>query len=399
MGADQTSYAPTDKGFKDSNYANVVERYELAPYIYTLAWRAYLAGDPVVPPLVYHFQDDPKARSLGNVKMLGDSLLFGIVAQYGQTERAVYLPPGRWINYHTHDWFDSNGAETPPFPVYLDRYGLKGAFTLPLFARAGAIIPKMFVDRDTQNIGGKRAGGDRRDDLVVRVYSDPKPSTRVLYEDDGETLAYTHGSFRTTRISQELQGTRAVVTIGPAQGSYDKAPAARAKVLELVVRDAAASGVRANGASLPPCASSDAFTSGSSGPCFLNAGHNLILARTGANEPVARATTFAVSLGPAPPTASAQFTCDNGQTEGGEAIYVIGDPAGGWDPARAVRLNPSRYPRWTGLIQGLPAGQSLAWKCFKMRDGAAGGTFGGGDNLTLTTPAAGGFAGTTSGSL
>ena len=36
----------------------------------------------------------------------------------------------------------------------------------------------------------------------------------------------------------------------------------------------------------------------------------------------------------------------------------------------AIRLTPTRYPRWTGLVKGLAAGQSLEWKCFKKADGA-----------------------------
>ena len=65
-----------------------------SPYLYSLAYRAHLQGEPVFPPLVYHFQRDPRVRRIGNVKMIGESLLFGVVAGFGQTDRRVYLPPG-----------------------------------------------------------------------------------------------------------------------------------------------------------------------------------------------------------------------------------------------------------------------------------------------------------------
>jgi alpha-glucosidase (family GH31 glycosyl hydrolase) len=46
--------APDRIGDVASNLANVRQRYELSPYTYSLAYRAYLYGEPVVPPLVYY---------------------------------------------------------------------------------------------------------------------------------------------------------------------------------------------------------------------------------------------------------------------------------------------------------------------------------------------------------
>jgi len=60
------------------------------------------------------------------------------------------------------------------------------------------------------------------------------------------------------------------------------------------------------------------------------------------------------------------FRCDNGLTSLGQSVYVVGNvPAlGDWDPARAVRLEPQAYPRWTGEI-ALPAQAQIDWKCIK----------------------------------
>ena len=44
-------------GDKTSNQANVRQRYELSPYTYSLAYRAYLFAEPVAPPLVYYYQN------------------------------------------------------------------------------------------------------------------------------------------------------------------------------------------------------------------------------------------------------------------------------------------------------------------------------------------------------
>ena len=61
------------------------------------------------------------------------------------------------------------------------------------------------------------------------------------------------------------------------------------------------------------------------------------------------------------------FICDNGTTVLGQSVYVIGsiDKLGKWNPANAVKLGPTSYPRWTGTIDNLPAGTKVEWKCIK----------------------------------
>ena len=91
---DDRTYRLDRRGDLDSNRANVRRRYELIPYLYSLAHRAHWTGEPVFPPLVYHFEADANARQIGNVKMIGPSLLFGVVATEGEYQRRVYLPEG-----------------------------------------------------------------------------------------------------------------------------------------------------------------------------------------------------------------------------------------------------------------------------------------------------------------
>jgi alpha-glucosidase (family GH31 glycosyl hydrolase) len=142
-------------GHRLSNRANLLLRYELSPYLYRLAHRAHRFGAPVFPPLVYHFLDDPNVRRMGNVKLVGDGLLFGVVATFGQTDRRVYLPRGRWVDYHSLHWHDSTGTEIAPVPLYRERHGEPRVFTIPLFARAGAIIPQ---STSTRKLGPFPAG-------------------------------------------------------------------------------------------------------------------------------------------------------------------------------------------------------------------------------------------------
>ncbi|MEZ4749418.1 MAG: glycoside hydrolase family 31 protein [Bdellovibrionota bacterium] len=250
------SFAANVRGHLDSNRANVRRRYELIPYVYSWAHRAHTHGEPVYPPLVYYYQNDPNVRDIGNVKMIGDSLLFGIVANYKEHRRKVYLPRGRWFDYESHQYVDSKGEESDFIPLYrtervpaseLAEDPKRAYFLLPLFAKGGAIIPKMPVDEKTVNTLGKRSDGSRRNELLVKVFADPTASAFELFEDDGVSTGYLHGEKRKTEISQKLSGTVAAVTIEPASGSFIGAEAERENILELVTPGIAIATAKVNG--------------------------------------------------------------------------------------------------------------------------------------------------------
>src|SRR6478609_12225316 len=110
--------SPAVTGDVQSNLINVRRRYEMSPYMYSLAYRAYLYGEPVVPPLVYYYQNDPVVRKMGHEKMVGKDLLVGIVAGAGEKQRSVYLPAGDWIDFHTNKLIHSTGQWIENVPEY-----------------------------------------------------------------------------------------------------------------------------------------------------------------------------------------------------------------------------------------------------------------------------------------
>lgn len=355
--------APDRLGTKASNLANVRQRYELSPYLYSLAHLAYLKGEPVVPPLVYYYQNDPNVRKMGGEKLLGRDLLAVAVTREDTTQSDVYLPAGDWVNYHTNEWFHSTGQTFTGQPVFQD-----GIFRLPTYARGGTIIPKMFIDDKTMNVLGKRTDGSSRNELIVRVYAAKMGSSFKLYEDDGETIAYQNGAVRTTDISQQLadDGKSATVTITAAQGTYDGAPASRDNVVELVTDGMQAKApVTLNGhEELPQQTSRTAFDAAPSG--WFNAGNNLVLAKSGSTN-VADNKAFAFTLEPPPPSVAENFVCDNGTTVLSQSVYVVGsiERLGNWKPAKAVKLDPTTYPSWTGKIDNMPPSTKFEWKCIK----------------------------------
>lgn len=270
--------APDRVGDMPSNLANIRQRYELTPYLYSLAHRAWRYGEPVVPPLVFYYPNDAAVRDMAGQKLLGRDLLVAAVAAYGRTTRDVYLPAGRWVNYHTNEWVESRGGWVRDLPLRVE-----GLFRLPMFARAGAIIPLMHVDDKTMNVLGKRSDGTRRDELIVRVFANEATSEFTLYEDDGETIAYQQGAVRTTAIRQQRTGGRVTVTIGGASGAYPGALDRRDNVIELITPGLGEpSGVTLNGTPLVRRASQADFDSSPEG--WFAAECNQVTARLGAAD-------------------------------------------------------------------------------------------------------------------
>ncbi len=263
--------SPDRIGDLESNLANIRLRYELSPYLYSLSHRAYLYGEPVFPPLVYYYQADMNVRELADEKLIGRDLLIAQAASDGITERNVYLPAGDWYDYFTNTLYSSSGEEIGPLPLYQD-----GIFQLPLFARAGAIIPQMYVDENTMNIVGMRSDGSVRNELIVRVFASPTETSFTLYEDDGATTAYQTGAVRTTLLSQE----NGLVTIAASEGDYEDAPASRDNVVMFIADTAdQVTQVTLNGEVLTQVSSMDEWNTTSS--AWYYAGNNMILAKSG----------------------------------------------------------------------------------------------------------------------
>ena len=338
--------APNRIGEFASNLANARLRYELGPYLYSLAHHAYRTGEPLMPPPIAYYQTDDNLRAVGHEKMIGRDLLAAIVARHEETERDVYLPAGGWVDWHTNRVIRSSGEVVPNVPVRRD-----GLFRLPLYARQGAIVPLAPVDARTLNALGERSDGTVDQTLRVRVFADDPAgggtNDFVLYEDDGVSIAYRAGAVRTTRISQARTGAdRIVVTIDPADGSFDGAPASRDAIVELVTDDVV-DAVALDGVALTRHATRAAFDAGAAG-WFFDTGSNIVLAKSG-DSPVGQARELAFTM-------IDQAAC-------GSAFAVVRVPGAGngWDPADDTRsLRCLGGTVWGGSVNLLPEAYKFA---------------------------------------
>ncbi len=266
--------APDRVGDWASNLENLRTRYELSPYYYSLAHLAHLKAEPVVPPVFFYYPSSTD-RVLGSEKLIGRNLLVAVVAKAAEKTRSIYLPPGDWIDNQTLSWYHAplGGHVIDLYPLYHD-----GRLRLPVFARAGAIIPLMKVDDQTMNILGKRTDGVTHNELRFRVFASPSASEFTVFEDDGATIAYLSGSLSQTTISQKQSGGEVTVTVAPTIGHYSyedpnsgvvtESPSSRQFEVELAIeelRDTSRVQVKLDGELLQRFDSQKKYDSASSG--------------------------------------------------------------------------------------------------------------------------------------
>ena len=156
-------------------------RYQMLPYIYSLGYSTYRTGAPYMRALFMDFPNDPQVADLGDEYMFGPAFLVAPVTEQGATSRIVYLPVGvDWYNYWTNERV--HGGQTIKVDAPID--------TLPLFVRAGSILPLGEPIENTQQV---------QKIVKVRVYAGASGDF-TLYQDDGKTYAYEKGDSSITHL-------------------------------------------------------------------------------------------------------------------------------------------------------------------------------------------------------
>jgi alpha-D-xyloside xylohydrolase len=156
-------------------------RYQLLPYTYSLAYGSYKTGAPFMRALFMDFPDDPKVAGIPDEYMFGPSLLVAPVTEQGATHRTVYLPAGcDWYNYWTNERIRGGQTITVDAPIE----------TLPLFARAGSILPLGSPIQST---------AEHQAIATVRIYAGADADF-MLFSDDGTTYSYEKGAGSITTL-------------------------------------------------------------------------------------------------------------------------------------------------------------------------------------------------------
>lgn len=201
-------------------YTSINRRYlllkeRLLPYTYSYSAQAHQTGVGQVRPLALEYPDDPNVwTDKAKYEFLsGTDFLVAPVYEKANVRNGIYLPKGTWVDY----W----SGKTYTGPTTVDGYDAP-LDTLPLFVRAGAVVP-MWAE------GTKSWQTRDKGELDLDVYPQGHGSF-TLTEDDGVTRGYQRGeqAKQTFTVDAPQSGPGTVtVGIGASTGTYPGKPAAR----------------------------------------------------------------------------------------------------------------------------------------------------------------------------
>jgi len=203
-------------------------RYQLMPYLYTLAEEASRSGLPMLRPLFLEFPDaapdrhpiDTDPQATGEF-LLGPDLLIAPPPYPDSLDAySVELPASDWYNYWTGEKVPNADllASTAPnataiantkAPLYL-RVSPTLA-ELPVFVHAGSIVPIAPIVQSTSDTP--------QGPLTLRVYVGDRCAGE-LYMDDGKTYAFQHGAFLKMKFTCERTAQGLRLKLGPHEGTY-----------------------------------------------------------------------------------------------------------------------------------------------------------------------------------
>jgi alpha-glucosidase/alpha-D-xyloside xylohydrolase len=151
-------------------------RYRMMPYLYSAVRECTQTGMPVIRALWLHYPDDATAVARGDEFLWGRDILVAPVVEQGAAARKVYLPRGAWYDF----W---NGERLVGGREISRTVDLE---TMPLYVRAGAIVPMGPVKQYTaEKVDGA---------ITVTVYPGANGAF-LLYEDDGSSFDYRRGEW------------------------------------------------------------------------------------------------------------------------------------------------------------------------------------------------------------
>ena len=202
----------------------IEERYHLLPYIYTTAEEMSRTGLPIMRPLFLNFptptaDGSPIDLANGNVFMLGPDLL---VAQSPYPDEmddySVALPPVGWYDYWTGALVEGAAGRKAIDNTRVEQAEVhirRSLDTLPVFVRAGAIVPEEPLVESTDE---KPQGP-----LTLRVYPPAQGAKECggsLYLDDGTSYQFRNGAFLRLGFTCKTTAQGLAVKVEPHSGSF-----------------------------------------------------------------------------------------------------------------------------------------------------------------------------------
>ncbi len=188
-------------------------RYQLMPYIYSVAANVWRMDATMLRMLAFDFAGDKRAREIADQFLFGDNIMVCPVTvpmyyeknskpvENSDKTREIYLPIGcGWYDFWTAQYYD--GGQSIRAEAPLDK--------IPLYIKAGSILPMTQVMQYVDEIPDAP--------IEVRVYAGMDAEFE-LYEDEGNSYRYESGKYATTKLSwSEKEGK---LTVGEPIGSFN----------------------------------------------------------------------------------------------------------------------------------------------------------------------------------
>ena len=202
----------------------IEERYRLMPYLYTTTEEMSRTGLPIMRPLFMEFPEAASGKqtvdpAVDSTFMLGPSLLVAESAYPDEVDDyTVALPPGGWYDYWTGSRMEGREGRKNPEKIEVESEQVlihRSLDTLPVFVRAGSIIPQQPLVQSTEE---KPEGP-----LTLRVYPpvgfnrDCKGS---IYLDDGVSYAFRKGEYLRQNFTCRLMPDGIIVNVTDPEGSF-----------------------------------------------------------------------------------------------------------------------------------------------------------------------------------
>jgi alpha-glucosidase len=180
---------------------DIEQRYRLLPYIYSGFYQSHKTGMPLSRTLAINYTDDENVYDVKyhNQFLFGDSILVAPVESTRFTEE-VYLPAGEWYRLSTGEKFTGRKAIIADAPLA----------DLPVFVKAGAIIPMQNVIQSTNEKGDGI--------LEVNVWYGKEASSFIYYEDDGLSYNYEKGEYYKREI--RFDPSKRLISFSKVEGKF-----------------------------------------------------------------------------------------------------------------------------------------------------------------------------------
>ena len=181
-------------------------RYRLMPYLQTAVRECHDTGMPIMRALWLHYPTDPIAVARGDEYLWGRDMLVAPVVEKGATTRRLYLPKGVWFDFWTEERVDGG----------LEIERAVDLATMPLYVRAGAVVPMGPVKQYT---------AEPSEEPITLVVYPGANGVSSWYEDDGTTFDYRRGDFM--RVTMTWRDSARRLSLALAPGSKMRVPLRR----------------------------------------------------------------------------------------------------------------------------------------------------------------------------